>query len=187
MAQGLRQGCVLSPRLSSVFFAAILLVAPEKFSEDADKLADLAPLREQPSKIGPETVLEYARGAIWGMLHADDARIVSRSPPGMERMMAVFVQVLVEFGLTISERRTETMSMPMPRAPATLILSNAVGQLCRQTTFFTHLGGAVTQTPDLADEVDGRIRAGWMSFRRYTREMYDRPRRQVCCTSRPGW
>ena len=108
-AQGLRQGCVLSPLLFNVFFAAILLVALERFRKDAGKLADLIHLQEQPSKVGPETALECVRRAIWGMLCADYACIVSRSPRGLGRMMAVFVEVFGTFGLTLSESKTETM------------------------------------------------------------------------------
>ena len=44
----------------------------ERFSKDAGILADLVHLREQPSKVGPETALECVRRAIWGMLYADD-------------------------------------------------------------------------------------------------------------------
>ena len=122
VAQGLSQGCVLSSLLFSVFFAAILLVAPEKFSKDAGKLAHLIRLQEQSSKVDPETALECVRRAIWGMLYADDACIVSRSPSGLGRMMAVFVEVFSTFGLTISDSKTETVCMPIPRAPATSCL-----------------------------------------------------------------
>ena len=41
MAQGLRQGYVLSPLRFNVFLAAILLVALERFSKDAGILVDL--------------------------------------------------------------------------------------------------------------------------------------------------
>ena len=105
VAQGLRQGCVLSPLLFSVFFAAILFVVLETFSKDAGILADLIHPQEQPSNVGPETALECMRRAIWGMLYADDVCIVSRSPRELGRMMAVFVEVFDTCGLTISESR----------------------------------------------------------------------------------
>ena len=176
VAQGLRQGCVFSPLLFNVFFAAILLVVPERSRKDAGILTDLIHLQEQPSKVDPETALECVRRAIWGMLYANDACIVSRSPRGLGRMMTVFVEVFGTFSLTISDNKPETMRMPIPRAAATKIVFNATGQQYRQTTSFGYLGGTVTETPNLSDEIDRRIRAGWMSFKRYTRELYDCPK-----------
>ena len=128
VAQGLRQGIVLSPLLSNVFFAAILLVVLERFSENADILADLAHLQQPPSKVGRERALECVRRAIWGILYAESTCIVSRSPRGLERMMAVFVEGFGAFGLTILESKTETICMPIPRAPATEKVFNITGQ-----------------------------------------------------------
>ena len=86
--------------------------------------------------------------------------------------MAVFVEVFGTFGFTISESKTDIMCMPIPRAPASKIVFNATGQQYRQTTSFTYYsGGIVTETPNLSDEIDRRIRAGWMSFKRYKREL----------------
>ena len=122
--------------LFNVFFAEILvfalltimLILIERFSKDADILADLIHLREQPSKVDPETALECVRRAIWGVLYADDTCIMSRSPRGLGRMMAVFVEVFGTFGLTISGSKTETICMPIPCASAAQIVFNATGQ-----------------------------------------------------------
>ena len=94
-------------------------------------------------------------------------------PHGLGRMMAVFVKVFGTFGLTISESKTETMCMPTPLVPATKIAFNATGKQYRQTTSFIYFGGIVTETPNLSEEIDRRIRAGWMGFKRYTPELYD--------------
>ena len=66
MAQGLRQGCVLSPLLLNIFCAAMLLVVLliDRFSKDADILADLIHLQKQPSKVSSETALKCVRRAI---------------------------------------------------------------------------------------------------------------------------
>ena len=34
----------------------------------------------------------------------------------------------------------------------------------------------MTETPNLSDEIDRRIRAGWMGFKGYKRKLYDRPK-----------
>ena len=91
-------------------------------------------------------------------------------------MMEVFVEVFGTFGVTISESKTETTCMPIPCALATKIVFNATGQQYRQTTSLTYLGDTATETLNLSYEMDRRIRAGWMSFKRHTRELYDRPK-----------
>ena len=90
--------------------------------------------------------------------------------------MAVFVEVFGTFGLTISESITDTMCMQISRAEAKEIVFNATGQQYRQTTSFAYLGGPVTESPNLSDEIDRRIRSGRMSFKPYTRELYERPK-----------
>ena len=178
VAQGLRQGCLLlSPLLFNGFFAAVLLVAQEISSEDADIHVDLIHLKEKPSEVGPETALGCVRRAIWGMmLYADDACMVSRSPRGLERMMVVFVEIFGVFSLAISESKTEAMCMPVPCALAMQRVLNTPGLQYRQTTSFTYLGGTVTETPNLSDEIFRWICASWMSFRRYTRKLCDHPK-----------
>ena len=80
-----------------------------------------AHMQEQPSKVGHETALESMRQAIGGMLCADDACIVSRSPRGLEQMIAIVVEGFGAFGLIILERKAEAMCMLIPRLCTGLI------------------------------------------------------------------
>ena len=125
--QGLRQGCVLSPLLFNIFFAAVLTVVLQRFSEEPAILAELVHLKEPPTSMGPEPAMDYVRRAVWGMLYADDACIVSRSPQGFAKMMEVIVEVCRAFALTVSAKKTETMCMPPPRTPRTMGQIEAAG------------------------------------------------------------
>ena len=63
-------------------------VALQRFNEEADILAEsVVHHQDYSSKVGPKTVLEYARRAMSGMLYSKGACIVSRSSCGLERSM----------------------------------------------------------------------------------------------------
>ena len=176
MEQGLRQECVLSPLLLNIFFAAVLTVVFQRFSEEPAILAQLVHLKEPPTSMGPEPAMDYVHRALWGMLYADDACIVSRSPQGLAKIMETIVEVCRAFALTVSAKKTETMCMPPPRTPRTVVQIEAAGQAYKQVQSFTYLGGAVTEVPDMSAEIARRTRACWMSIRRYLRELYDQPK-----------
>ena len=100
--------------------------------------------------MGPETALEYVRRAVWGMLYAHDACIVSQSPRGLKLMMVVIVKVCGAFGLTVSEKEDG---------------DHADADTARTSNANHHQGSGSTLPP----EIDRRICAGWMSFNRYRR------------------
>ena len=119
--------------------------------------------------------MDYVRRAVWGMLYADDACIVSRSPQGLAKMMEVIVEVRRAFAMTVSAKKTETMCMPPSRTPRTMVQIEAAGQTYKQVQSFTYLGGAVTEVPDMSVEIARRTRVCWMRIRRYLLELYDQP------------
>ena len=75
---------------------------------------------------------------LWGMLYADDAGIVSRSPEGLEKMMTtVIVSTCATFGLTVSEAKTDIM--------------------CLQTKGGGHLPFTVTAAGQVGVQTNGRV------------------------------
>ena len=115
---------------------------------------------------------------LWGMLYADDAGVVPRSPEQLRKMIGVMVVVCAAFGLTVSEAKTEVIiclrAKGMPESTATFSVEVA-GQVYNQTNKLVYLGKNVDQNADLSIEVDRRVRNAWCSFRKYTLELYDRP------------
>ena len=94
--------------------SAVIEVVLQRFSEYDTILENLVFL-DEGSGGGPyETLLDRVRRAVWGMLYADDAGIVSRSPTGLARMMTVIVEVFGAFGLIVSEKKPETLLMRTP-------------------------------------------------------------------------
>ena len=59
--QELRQGCVLSPLLFHIFIAAVLIFVLQKFSEDADILAEIVHLQEHPRETITESPTDSVR------------------------------------------------------------------------------------------------------------------------------
>ena len=119
------------------------------------------------------------------MVCADDAGIVSRSPAGLARMMAVIVEVFRALGLTVSEKKTETLLMRAPEKaqqpgetptlplPAQEVA--AAGHNYNQVHQFVYLGGLITEDTDLTRDINRRAKIVWGCFRKFSTELFDRP------------
>ena len=83
---------MLSPLLFNIFFAAVLNVVLQRFSEDLAIFAELVHLTELSTSMKPEPAMDYVRRAVWGMLYMDDTCIVSRLSQGLAKIMEVIVE-----------------------------------------------------------------------------------------------
>ena len=148
-------------------------------------LEDLVFLDEGSGGGPDETLLDRVRRAVWGMLYADDAEIVFRLPAGLARMITVIVEVFGAFGLTVSEKKTETLLMwapdkaqqpgetPTPPLPALEIA--AAGQKYHQVHQFVCLGGLIIEDADITRYINRRTKTAWGYFRKFSTELFDRP------------
>ena len=169
----------------NIFLAAVMEVVLQRFSGDDTILENLVFLDEGSGGGPDETLLDRVRRAVWGMLYADDAGIVPRSPAGLARMMTVIVEVFGAFGLTVSEKKAETLLMrapektqqpgetPTPPLPALEIA--AAGLKYHQVHQFVHLGGLITEDADITRDINCRTKIAWEFIRKFSTELFDRP------------
>ena len=54
---------------------------------------------------------------LWGMLYADDTKVVSQSPEQPRKRMGAIVVVCAAFGLDVSEAKTEITCLRAKRMP----------------------------------------------------------------------
>ncbi|CAB1110223.1 unnamed protein product [Ectocarpus sp. CCAP 1310/34] len=94
-------------------------------------------------------------------------------------------EVFGELGLTVSEKKTETLLMrakekqtttTTPPPPPPPLIVEAAGQRYAHTTELRYLGGLVNEHGDLTREINYRNKAAWACVRRYGQELFDRPR-----------
>ena len=150
----------------------------QKFAEDPLIVSDLVYLDDAPKgedgRLRKEGTLEIVQRAVWRMLYADDAGVVSTSPRGLTRMMDVIVVACQEFALTVSGKKTEAMHLwSHPHTASNALRIEAVGQRYKQTTEFVYHGGAISESADLDIEVKRRIGAAWASVRKSSSRLYD--------------
>ena len=171
--------CVVDAIVQYIFFAAVIIVVLQRFAEDPLIVLDLVYLDDAPKgedgRPRKEGTLKMVRRAVWGMLYEDDARVVSTSPRGLTRMMGIIIVTCQEFGLTVSEKKTEAMHLwSHPRTASNTLRIEAAGQRYKHTTEFVYLGGAISESADLDIEIKRRIGAAWASVRKYSSQLYDR-------------
>ena len=81
---------------------------------------------------------------LWAMLYADDAGIVFGSPNELERMMTVIVNACADFGLTVSEAKTNIMCLKTKDGGNVLFTVTAAGRVYKQSTELEYLGGSIS-------------------------------------------
>ena len=126
------------------------------------------------------TTLVRVRKAVWGMLYAADAGVVSKIADRLANDHRCHRGVW-GVGLTASEKKTEPLLMrikekksPPPPPPPPLSVE-AGGQRYTQTIESECLGGLVAEHGYLNREINDRCIMTWVCSRKFGGELFDRP------------
>ena len=100
------------------------------------------------------------------MLYAEDAGIASESAEGLAKIMTIILTVFKAAGLTVSEKKTETMLLRTPNQvlPTSPLVVEAAGQRYMQTMQFLYLGSLIGPNTDhrARDQTNDPTRVGML-------------------------
>ena len=167
---GVKQGCVLAPTLFGIFFSLLLSYA-FKGNEDGiflhsrsdGNLFNLSRLRSK-SKVRSVLIRE--------MLFADDAALAAHSEDALQRLITCFSDACLEFGLTISLKKTEVMGQDVSAVPEIKIGDHTLGV----TDAFTYLGSTITSNLSLEAEINTRIGKAASCMARLSKRVWENKR-----------
>ncbi|XP_063616513.1 uncharacterized protein LOC134789795 [Cydia splendana] len=148
---GVKQGCVLAPTLLALYFSVVvqevLLTCSEgvrvRYRTDGN-IFNLARFKAR-TKVSYSVITE--------IMYADDLCFVTESPEGMQQLMSSFDESCRRFGLKISVKKTEVMSLDVVSQQA-LVVRHGEDQL-KQMDKFRYLGSTLTSKCDLDAEING--------------------------------
>ena len=167
---GVKQGCVLAPTLFGIYFAALLRHA---FQDTQDGIyirtrqdGSLYNLARLKAKTRTTEVL------IQELLYADDAAIVAHDNETLQQMMNKLSEACKFFSLTISVKKTETLSQGT-ETPASITLN---GEPLKNVDKFTYLGSTISASLNLDDELNSRIGKAATAFSKLGKRAWENKR-----------
>ena len=101
----------------------------------------------------------------WCMLFADDVVLVDESRTGVNRKLELWRQTLESKGFRLSRTKTEYMRCAFSTTRNEEEEVSLDGQVVPQKDTFRYLGSMLQKDGDIDEDVNHRIKAGWMKWR----------------------
>jgi hypothetical protein len=165
--RGVKQGCVLAPSLFGIFFSYVFQVA----FQDLDTHSGVSILTRADGNFfnlarfkAKTKTTEYI---IRELLYADDAALCASTPEGLQNMLDTLADSCVKFGLTISLKKTVTMSQA--NTPHTFNIQDTT---LENVDKFTYLGSSMNANTTLDTEISARLGKAASTFGRLTKRVW---------------
>ena len=109
--RGLKQGSTISPFLWNIFFGVLTTAAEREFAKEQECGVKIwfdmeGAITEQTVDYRPGHHLE---AGIWMVCYADDSILFAQSEASMQRMLDIFSNICMAFGMEISVTKTKVM------------------------------------------------------------------------------
>ena len=154
---GVKQSCVLTPTLFSIFLSAVL---DEAFRDMGDGIyiqsrqsADLINVAHFKAKTKTTRILMRE------LLFADDSALVAHSAEEMQKIVDAFSDASKKFGLKINIKKTEVLYQPnstRTREEDIMVDGNKLNSVLE----FTYLGSTISSDGCIDDEIQRRMAKG---------------------------
>lgn len=103
IVNGVKQGCVLAPTLSSIFFSMILQHATEDLDDEDGVYIRYVPDGSLHNLRRLQAHTKISEQLIRKLLFADEAALVSHSKLALQRITSCFAEAAELFGMEVSE------------------------------------------------------------------------------------
>ncbi|KAL8596969.1 hypothetical protein ACOMHN_027915 [Nucella lapillus] len=171
VTNSMKQGCILALALFSMVFPVMLTDAFRDYQDGIHvryrTYGGLLNLRHL------QAVTRVRETVIRDLLFADDCALHASTEQKIQHEMDYLSQACINFGLTISTKKTEVIYQPTPGKPYQEPHITVNGQNLQAVDSFTYLGSTLSRAVNIDVDINNRIAKATAAFERLRKNVWE--------------